>query len=153
VAKSRDIGKKNDADTARKKAAIEQELTRSAPRAREIIDGMVQRGQESAKAREAIDHYTAIRDNQIPPSWSPKSKPRKKQKRPVGKPPEYEVERIRAVARNYLKDVGIPKTLTLFKEKVEDQLVELRIAVPGHTRFGELLSPIWRAAQRRKRQV
>ena len=76
---------------------------------------------------------------------------RKKSRGRVGRPPDYQGETIQQIARDYIKNVGLPATQALLREKVADECERRDITVPENTRFKELISPIYRTASRKGR--
>jgi hypothetical protein len=95
--------------------------------------------------REAIDHYIAIRDNQIPPPWLKRKA--KKPVNPAGAKPRYDNPAVEAAARDVI-DRGVPDTQELFFEKVRDECDARKIRYPGKTRFFEVVGPIYKNAKK-----
>jgi hypothetical protein len=65
-----------------------------------------------------------------------------KRRATVGRPPDYPVEIIRQIARDYIAVYGRPATQTLFREKVRDECERNGFRVPGETRLKQLVDPI-----------
>jgi hypothetical protein len=101
-----------------------------------------------AEARQLIDHTLAAEVQTAPPP-----KKRKKSRRPVGRPPDYESAKILQIAETFVRECGLPQTLELLKEKVRDACEPARVIVPGRTRFGQILSPFFRRQKRLKKSA
>jgi hypothetical protein len=83
-------------------------------------------------------------------SSAPKGKPANK-RHAGGRPPDYPIETIRQIARNYIEACGLPPTATMLREKVRDECDAQRLRVPHETRFKQLVDPIFRKARNCKK--
>jgi hypothetical protein len=67
-----------------------------------------------------------------------------------GRPPDYPIEIIGQIARDYIEVYGKPRTQLMLCEKVRDECERNGFKVPGETRFKQMMRPIYRGASRRK---
>jgi hypothetical protein len=103
-------------------------------------------GIDHAAAGRELDRAAALEKwGPLPEKRHPK---RKKPRKRMGRPPDYQGETIQQIARDYIKNVGLPTTQALLREKVADECERRDITVPENTRFKELISPIYRTASR-----
>jgi hypothetical protein len=80
--------------------------------------------------------------------------PKPRTKRSPGRPPEYEYDKIERIAEDYIQNYGLPDTVTLLMEKVEDDCSreQPRIQVPGDTQFKTFIGAIHQQHKRRRSQ-
>ena len=72
----------------------------------------------------------------------------KEKPRAVGRPPDYPVEIIRQIARDYITVYGLPQSQAMLREKVSDECERNGFDVPGETRLKQLVDPIYKERAR-----
>jgi hypothetical protein len=80
-----------------------------------------------------------------PASTPPTEPPRRPKPHAVGRPPEYPIEIIRLIARDYIEVYGLPQSQAMLREKVRDECERNGYDVPESTRFKELIAPIFKS--------
>jgi hypothetical protein len=78
------------------------------------------------------------------PETSLPGRRRSRRKRPVGRPRDYEHDKIAGIAESYIATYGLPRTQALLIEKTEDGCKAARVQVPGETVLKEIVSGVWR---------
>jgi hypothetical protein len=81
----------------------------------------------------------------INPAKKQTEKAHKKQKHKGGRPRDYDHDAIEQLTENYIRDNGLPPTLSRLAEKVEHACnkAQPRIRVPQSTQFEAILRPIF----------
>jgi hypothetical protein len=108
--------------------------------------------QERRRMTRELDRAMALE------KWGPrperpqqKRRPRKRHAR-LGRPPDYQVEIIRQIARDYIEVYGRPATQAMFREKVRSECEGNGFKVPGETRLKQLIDPIYKRNSPKKSQ-
>jgi hypothetical protein len=113
------------------------------------LERLRREGEELQEARRTIDRMQAMRLRPWPAPGRRKGKP----KRP-GR--QYDNEAILKIAGDLLRHYAeLPRTLTAFSENVADACDacdDKQVDVPERSRFLEMLSPLYRQEQKRRRQ-
>jgi hypothetical protein len=97
------------------------------------------------EARRLLGREIAVRDGQVKPAWMKRAeqpaevekktrpKPRRRRRgahRPVGSPPLYDREKIRAAGRDVMGSKPLPTTLVELVDRTEERCRELGIKIP-----------------------
>jgi hypothetical protein len=104
-----------------------------------------------------VDRTIAIASNLIAPRWAAKkARAKKKPKKPLGRPRDYDYQGITKLTEGYIRDHGCPQTAALLREKVEDVCRDHKprsIVVPPDTTFKKIVNPIWRRHHGKSQKV
>jgi hypothetical protein len=79
------------------------------------------------------------------------AKSKRKKRRPIGRPRDYDRDAIAGVTEDYIRDKGLPRTQALLREKVIDACCNHKprtIEVPGEYLLKEITRPIYKRYKR-----